>query len=42
MDDLNVAANVVSLIVLCYKYYYAILDKYIAVPSFNSIAVLNA
>jgi hypothetical protein len=42
VDNLNVAANVVSLIVPRHKYYYTILDKYVAVPSLDSVAVPDA
>jgi hypothetical protein len=42
MDNLYVAADVVSLVVLRYKHYYAVLDEYVAVPPFNGIAMLDA
>jgi energy-converting hydrogenase Eha subunit E len=41
VDNLNVAAYAVSLVVLRYKHDYAVLDEYVAVPAFNCVAVLD-
>lgn len=42
MDDLNVAAQLVTLVVLCDQYHYAILDKYIMDPTYGTVLVLDA
>jgi hypothetical protein len=42
VDVLNITANVISLVVLCDKYYYAVFDENIAVPVLDCVAVPHA
>jgi hypothetical protein len=42
MDDLNVAANSISFIVLCCYIYYAVFNTYILESTLNSVTILNA